>query len=97
MTGPVTEAIAYVRALEMGVILAVLFDFLSLIPASNICKDVLFYCVTVYAWFWLSFYVCNGDIRLPYFIGSIYSFLMWNQVISKKYVSFVKKQKKFQK
>lgn len=97
MTEPITEAIYYLKALELGAILAIVFDILTTLPCSNMWKDILYYFITIFAWFWLSFEVCCGDIRLPYLIGAFGTFLFWNRLISPKYMSLVKKHMKFKK
>lgn len=70
MNGPALDGWRFLWGCGIGAILGVWYGFLRpLRPRHSFLSDLLFLPALFYAWLYLSFAICRGDIRLGYTMG----------------------------
>lgn len=78
MTGPAQDGYRLLCALLLGAGLGIFYGFLRpLRPRHTVLSDLLFLPAMGYAWLYLGFAVCRGDIRLGYCMGLILGGCIW--------------------
>lgn len=78
MTGPAQDGYRLLCALLLGAGLGIFYGFLRpLRPRHTVLSDLLFLPAMGYAWLYLGFAVCRGDIRLGYCMGLILGGSIW--------------------
>lgn len=78
MTGPALDACRFLYACLLGLGLGLWYGFLRpLRPRHTVLSDVLFLPALGWAWLYLSFAVCRGDIRLGYCAGLAVGAFFW--------------------
>lgn len=78
MTDPVLDARRFGIACLFGLGLGLYYGFLRpLRPKHTVLSDLLFLPAMFYSWLYLSFAVCQGDIRLGYSIGLLVGALVF--------------------
>ena len=78
MTGPAEAAGRFLWACLLGLGLGAVYDFLRpLRPRHTHLSDGVFLAAAVWAWVYLSFGICRGDLRLGYTAGLAAGGLVW--------------------
>lgn len=78
MNGPLAAAICFAMALVLGAALGLFYGFLRPLRQKHPhIADLLFLPAMVYAWLYLSFAVCRGDVRLVYTAGLFAGAVLW--------------------
>ena len=78
MTDPALDARRFGIACLLGLALGLYYGFLRpLRPKHTVLSDFLFLPAMFYSWLYLSFAVCQGDIRLGYSIGLLVGALVF--------------------
>ncbi len=78
MTAPAVDAQRFGAALLLGLALGVYYGFLRpLRPKYTALSDLLFAPGAVWAWVYLGFGVCRGDVRLSYSLGLLAGACLW--------------------
>ena len=78
MTAPETAAARLMTACLLGLALGLWYGFLRpLRPKHTVLSDGLFILGAVWAWLYVSFAVCSGDLRLGYGAGLAVGALLW--------------------
>lgn len=84
MTHPAIAAQRFLAALAMGLGLGLCYGFLRpLKRVGNWLRDLLFLVCLMYAWVYLGFGVCGGDLRLGYFFGLPLGALLCDQTLGR--------------
>ena len=84
MTEPVLDARRFGIACLLGLGLGLYYGFLRpLRPRHTALSDLLFLPGLFYSWLWLSFAVCQGDIRLGYCMGLLVGALVFEQTVGR--------------
>ena len=84
MTGPALDGWRFLCACGIGLCLGVYYGFLRpLRPRHTGLSDLLFLPALGYAWLYLSFAVCRGDIRLSYTAGLFLGAAVWELTAGK--------------
>ena len=77
-------ALALALTMLLGCGLGLFYGFLRpLRPKRTALSDLLFLPAMGYAWLYLGFAVCRGDLRLGYFSGLALGALAWESTIGK--------------
>lgn len=78
MIGPAAAAARFGVGLLLGAILGAVYDFLRpWRPKHTHLADLLFLVAVFWAWIYLGFAVCGGDIRLAYTGALAVGWLLW--------------------
>ena len=78
MTGPALDGWRFLCACLIGLPLGLYYGFLRpLRPRHCFISDLLFLPALGYAWLYLSFAVCRGDLRLSYCAGLLIGAIFW--------------------
>ncbi|MBO5837020.1 MAG: hypothetical protein J6Q92_03910, partial [Oscillospiraceae bacterium] len=81
----ITPKVAFLRfltAVLVGLGLGLYYGFLRpLRPKHTQLSDILFLPVAGWAWLYVSFAVCQGDLRLIYSIGLVCGAFLWEMTI----------------
>lgn len=84
MTGPALDGWRFLWGCGIGVILGVWYGFLRpLRPRHTFLSDLLFLPAMGYAWLYLSFAICRGDIRLGYTVGLLIGAYIWQWTVGR--------------
>lgn len=84
MTTPAQAFYRFVIALGLGAILGLYYGFLRpLRPRLTTLSDLLFLPAAGWAWLYLNFGICLGDIRLSYTAGLMIGGLLWETTIGR--------------
>lgn len=84
MTPPNLAARQLLIALAMGLGLGLCYGFLRpLRRVGNWLRDLLFLPCLLWAWLYLGFGVCKGDLRLGYFAGLPLGALLWETTVGR--------------
>ncbi len=84
MTGPALDGWRFLCACGIGLALGAVYGFLRpLRPRHNGLSDLLFLPAMGYAWLYLSFAICRGDIRLGYTAGLFLGAAAWELTVGK--------------
>ena len=84
MTPPAVAAQRFALALLLGCGLGLYYGFLRpLRPKYTVLSDLLFAPALVWAWVWVCFPICDGDIRLAYVAGLPTGILLWEATAGK--------------
>ena len=82
MISPKTACLRFLIAVLMGAGLGLYYGFLRpLRPKHTHLSDLLFLPVAGWAWLYLSFAVCQGDVRLVYSLGLMCGGFLWEMTI----------------
>ena len=80
LTGPALDAARFLYACLLGGGLGLYYGFLRpLRPRHTVLSDLLFLPAVGWAWLYLGFAICRGDIRLGYCSGLFIGALLWEQ------------------
>ncbi len=78
MNGPALDGWRFLWGCGIGAVLGVWYGFLRpLRPRHTVFADLLFLPAMGYAFLYLSFAVCRGDIRLGYTMGLLIGAVLW--------------------
>ena len=78
MTPPVQAAYRFAAACLLGLGLGAWYDFLrGLRPRHTLLSDGVFLLGCLWAWVYLGFGICGGDLRLGYLAGLVCGGLAW--------------------
>lgn len=78
MTTPVVAFRCFILACLLGAGLGIVYDFLRpLRPKYTHLSDLLFVAVAFWVWLYLSFDICDGDLRIGYTAGLFAGCLIW--------------------
>ncbi len=84
MNGPALDAWRFGMACVLGLPLGLCYSFLRPLRCRHpVMADLLFFPAMFYAWLYLGFAVCHGDIRLSYCTGLFAGFLLWELTLGK--------------
>ena len=84
MTEPTQAAGCLLWALALGAGLGVVYGFLRpLRPRLTHLADLLFVVVAFYAWLYLSFAICHGQIRLAGTLGLAAGCVAWESTVGR--------------
>lgn len=84
MTGPAEAARRFLLACLLGAGLGLFYGALRpLRPRHTVLSDLLFAPAMIWAWIYLSFGVCAGDIRLGYNAGLLLGAVVWEATVGK--------------
>lgn len=84
MTTPAQAFYRFAIALGLGCLLGVYYGFLRpLRPRLTALSDLLFLPAAGWAWLYLSFAVCQGDLRFGYTLGLICGVVLWEATIGR--------------
>lgn len=84
MTGPALDGWRFFCACKIGLALGLFYGFLRpLRPRHPLMSDLLFLPVMGYAWLYLSFAICRGDIRLGYCAGLFLGAAVWEMTVGR--------------
>jgi len=84
MTGPALDGWRYLWGCGIGVLLGIWYGFLRpLRPRHTALSDLLFLPALIYAWLYLSFAICRGDIRLGYTMGLLTGAFCWEMTVGR--------------
>lgn len=78
LTGPALDAARFLYACLLGGALGLYYGFLRpLRPRHTALSDLLFLPALGWAWLYLGFAICRGDIRLGYCSGLLIGAMVW--------------------
>ena len=81
---PSEGALHFAIASVLGLGLGLYYGFLRpLRPKHTVLSDLLFAPALVWAWVWVCFPICDGDIRLAYVAGLPTGILLWEATAGK--------------
>ena len=84
MTGPALDGWRFLCACLIGLPLGLYYGFLRpLRPHHPFVSDLLFLPAMGYAWLYLGFAVCRGDLRLGYCAGLLLGAVFWELTIGR--------------
>ena len=84
MTGPALDGWRFLWGCGIGAVLGLWYGFLRpLRPKHTLLSDLLFLPALIYAWLYLSFAICRGDIRLGYTMGLLLGALIWEWTVGR--------------
>ena len=84
MTAPALAAARFSAACLLGMGLGILYSFLRpLRPRLTVLADLLFVLGFGWAWVYLGFAICQGDLRVGYYSGLILGLLLWEYTAGK--------------
>ena len=84
LTGPALDGVRLLAGCGLGVGLGIWYGFLRpLRPAHTLLSDVLFVPALIWAWLYLGFAVCRGDLRLGYVGGLAVGAFGWELTFGK--------------
>ena len=84
MTGPAQDGHRFLMACLLGLGLGLVYGFLRPLRRKRpILADLLFLPVMGYAWLYLGFAVCRGDLRLGYCIGLPLGAILWELTVGR--------------
>ena len=77
---PAAAAYRMACALALGAALGLIYGFLRpLRPRHTLLSDGIFLAVTAWAWIYLCFGICAGDIRAGYAFGLLTGGIIWER------------------
>ena len=84
MSTPTLDAQRFFIACLLGLGLGLYYGFLRpLRPKYTLLSDLLFLPPAFYAWLYLSFAICRGDIRLGYSMGLLVGVLLFDGTVGR--------------
>lgn len=84
MNGPALDGRRFLWACGIGLILGMYYGFLRpLRPKHTLLSDALFMPALFYAWLYLGFAICRGDLRLGYCLGLLAGGLVWEWTVGR--------------
>jgi hypothetical protein len=84
MIGPEQTAARFAGACLLGALLGILYGFLRpLRPKHTAAADLLFVCCAFWAWVYLGFAICRGDLRIGYTAGLFVGCLLWEWTVGR--------------
>lgn len=84
MTDPKLDGWRFLCACAVGLAAGVVYGFLRPLRSRRpVLGDLLFFPVMFYAWLYVSFAICRGDIRLGYTAGLFLGALCWEMTVGK--------------
>lgn len=84
MTGPKLDGWRFLCACGVGLAAGVVYGVLRPLRRHRpVLADFLFFPVMFYAWLYVSFAICRGDIRLGYTAGILLGAVFWEVTVGK--------------
>ena len=84
MTGPAEDGRRFLMACLIGLGLGLVYGFLRPLRRKRpVFADLMFLPAMGYAWLYLGFAVCRGDLRLGYCAGLLFGAVIWELTVGR--------------